>query len=1049
MTDARDSRDWLDNPTRGYAPTSGWLFGGLGGSLAQLLDGDAVFTWLDVPRMCRDPMIRFGLRLLRSPLPQVEFTVRARSPKIKLFVERTIQRFWSADLPRLASDYYKWGRAVGGAEFAYDRRHRRITLEHVRRIAPFDAQARVWRAGRNAGRLAGYDVVTPRGPRPVGHPHCFWFAGHEELGPLHDVPRLSGAFTPFLEKNTKGGARHSRRLWYWTCAFRGHRIRHPNTMVPLPNGAMVHSEDLARQYYESAMNGHGSAMPNDPHPDEKMAGKYAWEIEEPESRADMAGLLDYPKELDGEIMTGLDIPEEIWRAGGQGGGWSGRAIPMELWYGQADETAGMFFAAFKKQVLDPLVMVNFRTDEYEVEVGSLVKQFRQQGEQQSQQKGDGGDPPQAQQGRPAGNGPVPYKGPHGGTGVLDPGTGKVRYGANLSQTPDWHGRVGKIARRDSRNRRVAALAMLTLQEKAHAEGDPRKYADQCGAIGALCSNPIRLHHVLRGGADLSWVYDEGPRGGKRWRNTETGRVIYAREEPGAQRTKREASVKRARELTNKISGHQHTAEDLAELATHLPALPVDRLRATRQVLMASFGNARKRDGMVKALLAHVGGLKADAGRDEPPAKEPEPAAPPTPKPAAKTDTATKPRLLTLLASPSDDLADPRANVRTGLSHMPHLTAEDRAEFDERIKGAKDRDELIGLVSDAHQRHLVREADAKRAGEVPTVRPTPAAAPVTTPPPPPSTPPEPLRLGMATADDLAAAADHTRPAGERASALSNLDTGALDAVQDQHGGGRANGFTGNEYARQLEKAWQIWEAGRKTPADRERLAGEIDRHLGRIRDELAPGLRSMAAAGKAADYYGSKPIDLGHLANAYETHSAAVADAMRREAGIKDPRSSPDTGPAGAAPPVPRTASPDAAVRAAIEPPKAPAGAGALLPDAAKAGVSPAAAERAETYLRGLGSPPPPPAPGTVRLYRGEWQGKTPHENAFFADDRGLAGVAVPFARSAGRHLVYVDVPKDVAEKGLQGGAVTDGEYQLPEEYRRQIRPWGHQSPPSH
>lgn len=116
----------------------------------------------------------------------------------------------------------------------------------------------------------------------------------------------------------------------------------------------------------------------------------------------------------------------------------------------------------------------------------------------------------------------------------------------------------------------------------------------------------------------------------------------------------------------------------------------------------------------------------------------------------------------------------------------------------------------------------------------------------------------------------------------------------------------------------------------------------------------------------------------------------------------------------------------------------------LIPAAAREGVSSAAIDRAERYLQTLGTPPPAPTPGMLRLYRGEFRGNIPHTHAFFSDDRGLAGVAIPFARMEGRHLVYVDVPLGSVEP--EQGAVTDGEYKLPEEYRRKIRPWGSNSP---
>lgn len=122
--------------------------------------------------------------------------------------------------------------------------------------------------------------------------------------------------------------------------------------------------------------------------------------------------------------------------------------------------------------------------------------------------------------------------------------------------------------------------------------------------------------------------------------------------------------------------------------------------------------------------------------------------------------------------------------------------------------------------------------------------------------------------------------------------------------------------------------------------------------------------------------------------------------------------------------------------------------GGILPEAAKQGVAPHAVKAAEAYLASLGTPPPTPAKGMTRLYRGEVEGKSPHENAFFADERGLAGVAIPFAKLQGRHLTYVDVPDAVAKQQELHGAVTDGEYQLPEQYRKQVRKWGESATPA-
>lgn len=168
------------------------------------------------------------------------------------------------------------------------------------------------------------------------------------------------------------------------------------------------------------------------------------------------------------------------------------------------------------------------------------------------------------------------------------------------------------------------------------------------------------------------------------------------------------------------------------------------------------------------------------------------------------------------------------------------------------------------------------------------------------------------------------------------------------------------------------------------------------------------------------------------------------DMPAEEEGPTGPEDMPEAeeGPAG-----PEDMPEEAAPPAPAAPPAVEKG---LLPDIAKQGLAPHVVARAEEYLKSLGAPPPPPAEGMVRLYRGTAVGEVPHEEAFFTDDRGLAGVAIPFAKAPGRHLAYVDVPQEVAEKTLmRGGAVTEGEHQnVPEEYRQQLKPWGAPAPPA-
>jgi 2'-5' RNA ligase len=876
-----DLKTLTRNPTRGYRPSAG--FGNWWGYTAAALDGSPVFTYFDVPRMLRDPKVRFGLLMLRAPFQQVTWQVRADNAAVAQFVDRTLRRFWRKHLPRVLDRYFKWGYCPAGAENHYDRRTRRVVFRRLRVVNPQDALALEYKDGPARGELAGFRFAKADGLESVFHPHAFWFAGQAEAGAYYDFPRLQGAFEPWLEKRGRNGAVHSRRLWYWTHAFDGGDIYHPteDQAVPGPGGVGTvtrSAQDLAREMMEKRENGGFCTWPNDPNPSDNLAGKYAWDRIPPASRADVAGIRDYPKDLDQEILTGLGIPPEVLEASEVGSGWSGRMVPAAAYFGSVDEMVGLVIDCFDEAVIKPLVLANFGDRQYEIEPGELAKQILQA----APKPGGGGGSPAGGGGKPPGGGGgggswQPHHGPKGGSGFINAATGRKRYGASLSGVPSRYGRkvaalrrenerlaamlsaatghkfgstqidlagpaadrlramaasvddddlgengredaphvtclyglhgddpgdvrnklagfgpvsftLGRVsafrgaetgkpydvlkveadgtdlhrlhgrlrelphtytwptyephatiayvkagradkylrrwnqplglpvtadrltfsdkgkkktgvalagpallsdldpvvrrhalrARRLDRHARTAcAVAMLHLQEQAHAEGDPLKYRDAHDELAALAADPAGLSEVFRGGGvSLSWVYDEGPRGGRRWLNTESGKHRYAREKPGARRERREASGKRASEIVRAFNAGRGTPEHLAELADHLPALTVPQLRYARALLSGTFGrNVKRRDAMVAALLNHVapgGGardiLARDLDPDAPPQwaegkpVPPEPAAVPPAEPAPAPPEQATVEVPTAKPLPAESTPEPPKEV---------------------------------------------------------------------------------------------------------------------------------------------------------------------------------------------------------------------------------------------------------------------------------------------------------------------------------------------------------------------------------------------------
>jgi len=368
--DPAAARKLRENPTRSYRPGASWSAG-----LATAgMDGTPWFTWMDVPRMLRDPRVRFLERMWRSPFQRAKFKIVSDDPRVARYAGRTLRKFWSGSLPRLLSRYFRFGFGCGGAEFVAARG--KVHLDQVRVVEALDARPLAWADGPDKGLPAGF--AAP-GVARVLAPHAVWFAGQAEVSPWYDMPPISGAFEPWSEKRGRNGAVASRRLWYWKNAVRGGGLYYPpgrSNIGTEETPQWIDNQDLARQVMDYTENGSTMIFENTQHGG--LEGKRAWEYTAPESFPDRAGLLDYPGHLDKEMAEGVGIPPEVLEASEVGSGWSGRMVPMETWLGGVDEFVGLAYKAFEP-TLKYAVAANYgRGAFFDVEPQSLVEMVRQQ-----------------------------------------------------------------------------------------------------------------------------------------------------------------------------------------------------------------------------------------------------------------------------------------------------------------------------------------------------------------------------------------------------------------------------------------------------------------------------------------------------------------------------------------------------------------------------------------------------------------------------------------------------------------------------------------------
>jgi len=823
----------LANPTRRYRPSA---YGAWWGYPSSVLDGTPFFTWWDVPRMLRDPQVRFVERMWRAPFQRVKWTVKADSRRVAGYVDQTLRRFWTRSLPRILSRYFRYGFAPAGAEF----RHARglVRLDRVRSVEPRDATPRLWARGTAAGQLAGFAVSANSGTATsppdttggiwVGCPHAFWFAGHAELTPYHDMPPIAGTFEPWAEKRGRNGAIPIRRLWFRKCAFRGGVLYHPvgtSNYGSDESPDVRNNQDVAREILEYAESGSVYTFENVPN--SGLPGEYAWKFDESKAGSDVPGLADYPKDLDREMLVGAGIPPEVLEAADVGSGWSGRLIPLMAFLGGVDEYAGLVIEA-----ADPFVRhavaANFgRHAWFEVEPFPLVDQVQQQA-----QAGKGGseganpvpgllgqEPPADRAGSGKLNRPVAmsdrspvspraarkarraarptreqivalamidarlagfdadeldalatlspdevdravggvslswllswerYQGSYGGKGWKDLATGEIRYqeqmpgdggGDGLAAADSKAARivkaVGRVPGRVMAKVRakvsatygrlrdrygpgyarviVAAgvaglpvplpgasvmmaapfLAVAELHRRLSRTGDVPETAEPGKVREAAKGFIARVFGRRAAAVELSWQPYVGPRKGRGWQNTETGKVVYGGNKPGERKERAQAVAAKARSILTKVVPGTVTREDLRELADHLPAMTTAHLRRARAILMASFGGGRRKEQMVAALLDHVKGRAQQADGSAGPEPEPRPADPTDPRRGGREEVVqkTKPKKAKKKAVPKPEgesglIADARRIAETVAD--PSITYDDLRAFLGRLSAA--------------------------------------------------------------------------------------------------------------------------------------------------------------------------------------------------------------------------------------------------------------------------------------------------------------------------------------------------------------------------
>lgn len=346
-----------------------------------------------VEPMLTDPRVNLGLEMIKGPILQnTRFNVQTEDENLKEFVVKQLQRFWMFSAP-IALEAIEWG--FTGSEVLYKVENDQLQFDSLKHLNSLDVRP-IQKGGQFLGltlRSKNSDAQT--GKIFLGAPKAFWHVHNRNKNRWFGRSRFHGAFIPWYESWSDGGARDIRRLFFHKYAYDGGIMYHPDGSYREPGtNAVLTNASLAREIIEKKKSGGVMAFPNTT--DEQ--GNRAWQYEPPQVFPTPEGVLQYSQELRDEILEGIGVPPEVAQADGTGA-FAGRRIPQQAFYSTLQTIVIAMLGDFKKQIMGPLLLFNFGQDftPYEIIPFGLIQEAEPLTEEGENEANEGRREQEAQQ----------------------------------------------------------------------------------------------------------------------------------------------------------------------------------------------------------------------------------------------------------------------------------------------------------------------------------------------------------------------------------------------------------------------------------------------------------------------------------------------------------------------------------------------------------------------------------------------------------------------------------------------------------------------------
>lgn len=381
----------------------------------------------DVEAMLAHPRVAISLTYYKGGVAGAELELEdASSPEVGAWALAEAQRFWQRGRGP-AQRSYDYGR--GGSEAVYTNEDGSLRLDRLQAFHPLDCRVlttenkyagiRVVGAAGRAQELWGPSWLPAKG---------FWMAHNLRYSRWYGFPQTYPAWRPWRRLAGRDGAEEITDGAVYKYGIQPPVGRYPQeesnpNPAWAPTGIKYTNRDKMREFLEAYKSGAVIAMSS--RRDEK--GEYVWSLEFPKGVLEVKGLTDYCDGLEKGISLGVGVPPELLEASEVGSGYSGRAIPLEVFFAGQQENAEALLFAWYWQIGLPLLVWNFGPGAFaKIRVKNLLE-TRLQRNKQTGQDAEGQAPEEAGGGQRSQGGWSRSSGPRGGK-VWRNAEGRTVYG---------------------------------------------------------------------------------------------------------------------------------------------------------------------------------------------------------------------------------------------------------------------------------------------------------------------------------------------------------------------------------------------------------------------------------------------------------------------------------------------------------------------------------------------------------------------------------------------------------------------------------------------